>query len=78
MFIKAFYYRGLVKVRLNVEGAIQDFNRALAINPEQFEAFLARACIYGSQSRVTKGILNCNEAIKLCPKSVRGYLYRFV
>ena len=28
------------------------------------------------QERYTKGILNCNEAVKLNSKSVRGYLYR--
>ena len=48
----------------------------MSINPDLFEAFLARACIYSMQDRYTKAILNCNQAIKLNPKSVRGYLYR--
>ncbi len=74
---RAYYYRGLTRVRLNHEGCIQDFNKALAINPQLFEAFLARACYYGIQLRYAKAILNCNKAIQLCPKSVRGYLYRF-
>ena len=48
----------------------------MSINPDLFEAFLARACVYGLKDRVTKAILNCNEAVKMCPKSVRAYLYR--
>ena len=73
---EAYYYRGLSRVSTNHSKCIQDFNRALAINPELFEAFLARACIYGMQGRFTKAILNCNEAVKLNKKAVRGYLYR--
>lgn len=73
---EAFYYRGLSRVSTNHSKCIQDFNRALVINPELFEAFLARACIYGMQGRFTKAILNCNQAVKLNKKAVRGYLYR--
>ncbi len=29
------------------------------------------------KGQYSKAILNCNEAIKLQPKSVRGYLYRY-
>ena len=73
---KAYYFRGSTRFHLNHSKCIQDFNKALSIDPSLFEAFLARACIYGIKGRYTKAILNCNEAIKLSPKSVRGYLYR--
>ena len=73
---KAHYYRGSTRFHLNHAKCIQDFNKALSLDPTLFEAFLARACIYGIKERYTKAILNCNEAIKLSPKSVRGYLYR--
>jgi tetratricopeptide (TPR) repeat protein len=76
MYIKAYYNRGLARVHLNSSKAIQDFNRSLAIDPNLFESFLARACAYAQQGRVSKAILNCNEAIRLNPKSVRAYLYR--
>lgn len=72
----AYYFRGSTRFHLNHSRCIQDFNKALLIDPNLFEAFLARACIYGIKGRFTKAILNCNEAIKLSPKSVRGYLYR--
>lgn len=43
-----------------------------------FQAFLSRAAYYGMKNRFSKGIMSCNEAIKLQPKSVRAYLYRQV
>ncbi|XP_053884264.1 tetratricopeptide repeat protein 6 isoform X2 [Malaclemys terrapin pileata] len=72
----AFYQRGLCRMQLNQAKCIQDFNRALAINPKHFQAYLSRAAYYGSKGRYSKAILNCNEAIKIHPDSVRAYLYR--
>ncbi|KAJ1102670.1 hypothetical protein NDU88_000114 [Pleurodeles waltl] len=72
----AFYQRGLCRMRLNQAKSVQDFNRALAINPKLFQVYLSRAAFYGFKERYTKAILNCNEAIKLEPSSVRAYLYR--
>jgi len=74
--LQAFFNRGMARFHLNHPKCIQDFNKALQIKPTLFEAFLARACVYGLKDRVTKAILNCNEAVKICPKSVRAYLYR--
>ena len=42
------------------------------------QAYLARAAHFGKSGRYAKAILNCNEAIKLVPKSVRAYLCRLV
>ena len=69
-----------------------DINRALVIEPKNAEAYLARAawyeddCIskhfvlflfrYARCERFSKGVLNCNEAIRLNPNLVRAYLYR--
>ncbi|XP_038263522.1 tetratricopeptide repeat protein 6 isoform X4 [Dermochelys coriacea] len=72
----AFYQRGLCRMQLKQANCIQDFNRALAINPKHFQAYLSRAAYYGSKGRYSKAILNCNEAIKIHPDSVRAYLYR--
>ncbi len=55
---------------------ILDLNKSLAINPKLFESFLARAAYYGKTGRYSKAILNCNEAIRLQPASVRAYLCR--
>ncbi|XP_052281417.1 uncharacterized protein LOC127878913 isoform X2 [Dreissena polymorpha] len=73
---EALYQRGMARMKLKMSKGIQDFNRALALNPTIFQAYLSRACFYGSKGNYTKAILNCNEAIKLQPKSVRAYLYR--
>ncbi|ESP04789.1 hypothetical protein LOTGIDRAFT_109285, partial [Lottia gigantea] len=75
-FAAAFYQRGLARMKLRQYKGVQDFNRALAINPKIFQAFLSRACYYGMKKNYTKAILNCNEALKLQPNSVRAYLYR--
>ncbi|XP_043405341.1 tetratricopeptide repeat protein 6 isoform X1 [Chelonia mydas] len=72
----AFYQRGLCRMQLKQANCIQDFNRALAINPKHFQAYLSRAAYYGSKGRYSKAIMNCNEAIKIHPDSVRAYLYR--
>ncbi|XP_070553805.1 uncharacterized protein [Ptychodera flava] len=75
-YAEAYYQRGLVRMRLRQSKGVQDFNRALAINPKLFQAYLSRAAFYGMKGRYSKGIINCNEAIKLQPNSVRAYLYR--
>ncbi|XP_064609394.1 LOW QUALITY PROTEIN: uncharacterized protein LOC135473473 [Liolophura sinensis] len=75
-YAEAFYRRGLTRIRLKQAKGIQDFNRALALNPKLFQVFLSRACYYGMKGKHAKAILNCNEALKLQPRSVRAYLYR--
>jgi tetratricopeptide (TPR) repeat protein len=73
---QAYYHRGLARAHLSQAKSIQDFNKALSLDPDLFQAFLARACVYGSHGRYTKAILNCNQAIRINPKSVRSFLYR--
>ncbi|KAL3878456.1 hypothetical protein ACJMK2_030805 [Sinanodonta woodiana] len=75
-YAEALYQRGISRMKMKLSKGIQDFNRALAINPKIFQAYLSRACYYGMKNLYTKAILNCNEAIKLQPQSVRAYLYR--
>ncbi|KAK7097844.1 uncharacterized protein [Littorina saxatilis] len=75
-YAEAYYQRGLARMKLKQSKGVQDFNRALAINPKIFQAYLSRACYYGLKGVYTKAILNCNEAIKLQPNSLRAYLYR--
>lgn len=42
------------------------------------KAYLNRVAFYGLKGRYSKAILNCNEAIKIYPQSVRAYIYRGV
>ncbi|XP_033621036.1 tetratricopeptide repeat protein 6 isoform X3 [Fukomys damarensis] len=77
-FAEGFYQRGLCKVKLQRDNSILDFNRAIALNPKHYQAYLSRVAFYGLKGRYSKAILNCNEAIKIYPQSVRAYLYRGV
>ncbi|XP_010084702.1 PREDICTED: tetratricopeptide repeat protein 6-like, partial [Pterocles gutturalis] len=72
----AFYQRGLCRMQLRQAKCIRDFNRALALCPSHFQAYMSRAAYYGSEGRYSKAILNCNEAIKILPNSERAYFYR--
>lgn len=42
------------------------------------QAYLSRVAYYGLKGRYSKAILNCNEAIRLYPESVRAYICRGV
>uniref|UniRef100_A0A5F8GNR0 Tetratricopeptide repeat domain 6 n=1 Tax=Monodelphis domestica TaxID=13616 RepID=A0A5F8GNR0_MONDO len=75
---EAFYQRGLCKVKVQRDKCVQDFNRAITLNPKHYKAYISRAAFYGLKGRYSKAILNCNEAIRIFPNSVRAYLYRGV
>ncbi|KAG8516456.1 Tetratricopeptide repeat protein 6, partial [Galemys pyrenaicus] len=77
-FAEGFYQRGICKIKLQKDGSILDFNRALTIDPNHYQAYLSRVAFYGLQGRYSKAILNCNEAIKIYPRSVRAFIYRGV
>ena len=66
----------MAKLKAGSARGVQDLNRALALDPTLFQAYLARASHYGRTGRHSKAILNCNEAIKLMPTSVRAHLVR--
>ncbi|XP_066525404.1 uncharacterized protein ttc6 isoform X2 [Hoplias malabaricus] len=75
-YADAYHQRGLCRIRLQHSRSVQDFNRALSINPNFFQVYLSLAAFYGTKGRYSKAILNCNEAIRIQPKSARAYLYR--
>ncbi|XP_053567312.1 tetratricopeptide repeat protein 6 [Bombina bombina] len=75
-YFDAYLQRGLCRMHLQQSKCVEDFNRALEINPDYFQAYMCRAAYYGFRKRYTKAIMNCNSAIKVQPKSVRAYLYR--
>ncbi|KAM5129116.1 tetratricopeptide repeat protein 6 [Mantella aurantiaca] len=75
-YCDAYYQRGLCRMHLQQANCVQDFNRALEVNPKHFQAYLCRAAFYGFRKRYSKAIMNCNSAIKVQPHSVRAYLYR--
>ena len=77
-FPQAYFERGVAKLKAGNSRGVLDLNKALALNPQLHQAFLARAAYYGRSGRYSKAILNCNEALRLEPKSVRAYLCRHV
>ncbi|XP_056402744.1 tetratricopeptide repeat protein 6 [Hyla sarda] len=75
-YCDAYYQRGLCRMRLQQSKCVEDFNKALQINPRHFQAYLCRAAFYGFRKRYSKAITNCNAAIRVQPHGVRAYLYR--
>ncbi|XP_077095050.1 uncharacterized protein ttc6 isoform X1 [Siphateles boraxobius] len=73
---EARHQRGLCRVYLQDSTGVQDFNRALQINPNLYQVHLSRAALYGSKGRYAKAVVDCNEAIRIQPKCVRAYLYK--
>ncbi|KAK9959642.1 hypothetical protein ABG768_009752 [Culter alburnus] len=73
---EARHQRGLCRVHLRDFTGVQDFNRALQINPNLYQVHLSRAALYGAEGRYAKAVLDCNEAIRIQPKCVRAYLYK--
>ncbi|XP_067312035.1 uncharacterized protein ttc6 [Pseudorasbora parva] len=73
---EALHQRGLCRVNLGDSTGVQDFNRALQINPNLYQVHLSRAALYGAEGRYAKAVLDCNEAIRIQPKCVRAYLYK--
>ncbi|KAK7142700.1 hypothetical protein R3I94_012150 [Phoxinus phoxinus] len=73
---EARHQRGLCRVHLRDSTGVQDFNRALQINPNLYQVHLSRAALYGAEGRYAKAVLDCNEAIRIQPKCVRAYLYK--
>lgn len=73
--------RGTLKRKLNdYEGAIIDFNQALAVNPKNGAAYSGRGVIKQALKRNEEALSDFNQSIKLAPESSssynnRGYFY---
>ena len=51
-------------------------NRPVQLNIYRMQAYLTRAAYFGKSGRFSRGILNCNEVLRIMSSSLRGYLYR--
>lgn len=47
-------------------------NKALMVAPRMWQAYLTRASYYGLVGKFNKGILSCNQAIRLEPTCTRA------
>ncbi|KAI3381282.1 hypothetical protein SNEBB_010106 [Seison nebaliae] len=64
-------------VRQYNKSALDSFTRCLNSSERTFNIYLDLAAFYDTnQQRVSKAILNCNEALKIAPNLARSYLYR--
>jgi tetratricopeptide (TPR) repeat protein len=71
--------RGLAYAKLgNHSQAIEDYDRAIEINPKYMEAYLNRGAAYGKLGDNRRAISDYDRAIKINPKCALAYLNRGV
>lgn len=58
------------------ERAIDEFSRALSIDPQCLVAFVYRHLAYCELKMWTKGLADVNQALRLCPDDHRLFAYR--
>ena len=58
--------------------AIEDFNKAIELNPKNSEAYRGRGLAKGKLKNYWGALEDCNKAIELNPKDSVAYLYRGV
>jgi tetratricopeptide (TPR) repeat protein len=71
----AYFYLGRAEyIKHQVQQAIDDFGKALAINPRFAEAFSERGSAYLTLNRVDLAIADCSQAIQIIPNNA-AYRY---
>ena len=70
-------YRGIAKRDLkDYQGAIDDYNKAIAINPKDANAYVNRSIAKRDLKDYQGAIDDCNKAIAINPKDASAYLTR--
>ena len=57
---KAYYRRGLARLLMNDSKGILDVNKALALDPTMWQAYVTRASFHAASAAYPRAILNCN------------------
>ena len=74
---KAHYNKGISYLELRRHNqAIQEFNKAIELNPKFAAAYLKRGVAYKSNSRIDQAIQDFTKAIELNPKVADAYMNR--
>jgi len=60
----------------NYESALENYNKAIELNPTYAEAYFFRGNVYAVIENFEKAIEDCTEAIKLDPKLANAYSIR--
>jgi tetratricopeptide (TPR) repeat protein len=56
--------------------ALEDFSRAVEINPQYCDAYYNRSCVYFELDRFDQAIADCDRAVAVCPQVGSAYLTR--
>ncbi|KAI8823702.1 uncharacterized protein EV422DRAFT_585274 [Fimicolochytrium jonesii] len=75
-FSKAYYHRGISKLHLRDEDGTYDLDKAIKLDPDFFEAYIARASYYQSKGEYNLAIDDCDEASRIEPTSIRACLLK--
>ncbi len=70
-------YRGLIYARKGeYDRAIQDYDQAIRLNPNDAQAFNNRGNVYVTKGQYDRAIQDYDQAIRLNPKDAKALLYR--
>lgn len=73
----AYYCRGNAYVmKESYDNAMEDFNKALELNPKNWFAYALRGFVYTKKNLLDKALADLNRAIELNPKDAVAYIFR--
>jgi tetratricopeptide (TPR) repeat protein len=75
-FSKAYYHRGICKLAQGDDSGEEDLNKGIELDPKYFDAYITRAAFFESKGFYGKAIVDCDEALKIEPISIRAHILR--
>lgn len=70
-----YYNRAIAKTQLSdLDGAVQDLNTAISINPSFYHAFAERGKIYMAKEKYSKAINDYTKSLEINPSNASHYL----
>jgi tetratricopeptide (TPR) repeat protein len=75
---KDYFSRGIDKYTIDAAGAIEDFTKAIELDPGSSKAYYSRAWAKESSGDLNGALADLNKAIELNPEYQKAYLWRGV
>lgn len=75
---EAFYHRAILRSINNLEGALEDLNKAIELTPDYIDALLDRGNVKIGLNDNFGAVLDLNKVIELRPNDMNAYSYRGV